>query len=104
MGRSFPPISSLAEKDPSERWGSFRSLDAIYKEVGMRHRRFEMALNTWANCMVHINRNRTKLFFLGSSPFHFLGEDWGMDTSRIAIMKLSQFFMRDNGEVQRIVE
>ncbi|XP_022880933.1 protein trichome birefringence-like 34 isoform X1 [Olea europaea var. sylvestris] len=64
-------------------WGSFGSPDAIYKEVGMRHRRFEMALNTWADWMeFHINRNRTKLFFMSSSPFHFVGEDWGMDTSR----------------------
>ncbi|KAL2541442.1 Protein trichome birefringence-like 34 [Abeliophyllum distichum] len=63
-------------------WGSFGSPDAIYKEVGTRYRRFEIALNTWADWTeFHINRNRTKLFFMSLSPFHSVA-DWGMDMGR----------------------
>ncbi|XP_022876902.1 protein trichome birefringence-like 34 [Olea europaea var. sylvestris] len=61
-------------------WGSFGSSDAIYKEVRMRPRFFEMALNTWSDWLeIHINRTRTKLFFMSLSPYHPLGEDWGKD-------------------------
>ncbi|KAL2557931.1 Protein trichome birefringence-like 34 [Forsythia ovata] len=64
-------------------WGSFGSSDAIYKEVGMRPRLYEMALNTWSDWLeIHINRTRTKLFFMSPSPIHSAGEDWGMDTGR----------------------
>ncbi|CAI9766614.1 unnamed protein product [Fraxinus pennsylvanica] len=61
-------------------WGSFGNSDAIYKEVGMRHRRYEMALNTWSDWLeFHINRTRTKLFFMSLSPYHSVSEDWGVD-------------------------
>ncbi|CAK9150433.1 unnamed protein product [Ilex paraguariensis] len=59
-------------------WGSFNSSDAIYKEVG-RLRSYEMALKTWSDWLdIHVNRTRTQLFFMSLSPFHKLGEDWGM--------------------------
>ncbi|CAI9774786.1 unnamed protein product [Fraxinus pennsylvanica] len=62
-------------------WGSFGSSDAIYKEVEMRLRVYEMALNTWSNWLEnHIKRTKTKLFFMSLSPYHNFGEDWGMDT------------------------
>ncbi|KAL2541435.1 Protein trichome birefringence-like 34 [Abeliophyllum distichum] len=41
-------------------WGSFESSDAIYKEVGMSYRPYEMALKTWSDW----------------------GEDWGRDKGR----------------------
>ncbi|CAA3003264.1 trichome birefringence-like 34 [Olea europaea subsp. europaea] len=64
-------------------WGSFGSSDAIYKEVEMKLRRYEIALNTWSDWLdININRTRTKLFFMSLSPFHTLGEDWGMDTGQ----------------------
>ncbi|KAL6534415.1 hypothetical protein OROHE_013340 [Orobanche hederae] len=61
-------------------WGSFRSYDAIYKRVEMRHRRYEMALNTWSDWLeLNINRNKTKLFFMSLSPYHFHGERWDVE-------------------------
>ncbi|KAK9291130.1 hypothetical protein L1049_009317 [Liquidambar formosana] len=51
-------------------WGSFESPDGIYKEVGMP-RCYEMALKTWADWLeVHVNRNKTQLFFVSMSPIH----------------------------------
>ncbi|KAL8492898.1 hypothetical protein ACS0TY_024189 [Phlomoides rotata] len=54
-------------------WGSFDSPDAaIYKEVGMNLRRYEIALNSWSEWLeIHINRTKTKMFFMSHSPFHF---------------------------------
>ncbi|MCD7454741.1 hypothetical protein HAX54_025845 [Datura stramonium] len=60
-------------------WGSFNSSDAIYKKVGMKLRRYEMALRTWSDWLeVQIDRNRTTLFFMSLSPSHKNGTDWGM--------------------------
>ncbi|CAA2990313.1 trichome birefringence-like 34 [Olea europaea subsp. europaea] len=63
--------------------GSFGSSDAIYNEVGMMNRKYGMALNTWSHWLeFHINRTRTKLFFMSLSPYHEMGEDWGMETGQ----------------------
>ncbi|EPS63120.1 hypothetical protein M569_11669 [Genlisea aurea] len=53
------------------RWGSFDNPEeAIYKTVEMKRRRYEMALNTWAEWVeMNVNRSKTKLYFMGSSPF-----------------------------------
>ncbi|XP_047254179.1 protein trichome birefringence-like 34 isoform X2 [Capsicum annuum] len=60
-------------------WGSFNSSDAIYKKVGMKLRRYEMALRTWSDWLeVQIDRNRTRLFFMSLSPSHKNATDWGM--------------------------
>ncbi|KAK4798847.1 hypothetical protein SAY86_031173 [Trapa natans] len=58
-------------------WGSFQSLDGIYKDVTML-RAYEMALNTWSQWLeVHVNRSKTELFFVSMSPTHERAEDWG---------------------------
>ncbi|EOA27204.1 hypothetical protein CARUB_v10023315mg [Capsella rubella] len=58
-------------------WGSFEKLDGIYKEVGMV-RVYEMALQTLSQWLeVHVNPNRTKLFFMSMSPTHERAEEWG---------------------------
>lgn len=52
------------------RWGSFGSSDGIYKEVEMP-RVYEMALKTWSDWLeVHVNPNKTQLFFVSMSPTH----------------------------------
>ncbi|KAM5560541.1 hypothetical protein ABKV19_021622 [Rosa sericea] len=59
-------------------WGSFESSDGIYKEVGMP-RVYEMALKTWSDWLeVHVNPNKTKLFFVSMSPTHQSAEEWGV--------------------------
>ncbi|KAF9591934.1 hypothetical protein IFM89_010292 [Coptis chinensis] len=59
-------------------WGSFGSLDGIYKEVEML-RSYEMALNTWSDWLeIHVNRSKTQMFFVSMSPTHFWGDEWGL--------------------------
>ncbi|KAK4483807.1 hypothetical protein RD792_011014 [Penstemon davidsonii] len=61
-------------------WGSFGSLDAIYKNVTMWLRPFEMAIQTWSNWIeININRDKTKLFFMSMSSDHYRGEEWGAE-------------------------
>ncbi|GAV76881.1 PC-Esterase domain-containing protein/PMR5N domain-containing protein [Cephalotus follicularis] len=64
-------------------WGSFESPDGIYKESDEEvkmPRVYEMALRTWADWLeVHVNRNKTQLFFVTMSPTHQSGEEWGGD-------------------------
>ncbi|KAF3448043.1 hypothetical protein FNV43_RR08751 [Rhamnella rubrinervis] len=58
-------------------WGSFESSDGIYKEVEML-RVYEMALKTWSEWLeVHVNPNKTQLFFVSMSPTHQRAEEWG---------------------------
>ncbi|OWM67095.1 protein trichome birefringence-like 34 [Punica granatum] len=58
-------------------WGSFESLDGIYKDVKMP-RAYEMALDTWSKWLeIHVNRSKTELFFVSMSPTHEKAEDWG---------------------------
>ncbi|KAH1266223.1 Protein trichome birefringence-like 34 [Glycine max] len=39
---------------------------------------YEMALRTWFDWLeVHINRNKTKLFFVSMSPTHQKAHEWG---------------------------
>ncbi|KAH7842365.1 hypothetical protein Vadar_004462 [Vaccinium darrowii] len=46
-------------------------------------RRYEMGLKTWADWLeTHVNRTRTKLFFVSLSPAHLRGEEWGMDANQ----------------------
>ncbi|CAL5389933.1 unnamed protein product [Camellia sinensis] len=58
-------------------WGSFESPDQIIKEVEML-RSYEMALKTWSEWLdCHINRAKTRLFFMSMSPTHLWGAEWG---------------------------
>ncbi|KAI3442297.1 PMR5N domain-containing protein [Psidium guajava] len=58
-------------------WGSFESTDAIHKVVEMP-RAYEMALSTWSDWLeMHINRSKTKLFFVSMSPTHEKAVEWG---------------------------
>ncbi|KAL5180635.1 Protein trichome birefringence-like 34 [Glycine soja] len=59
------------------RWGSFGDPNGVNKRVGMV-RVYEMALRTWFDWLeVHINRNKTKLFFVSMSPTHQKAHEWG---------------------------
>ncbi|CAN4081511.1 unnamed protein product [Withania somnifera] len=59
-------------------WGSFNSSDAIYKKVGLKLRRYEMALRTWSDWLeFQIDRKRTRLFFMSLSSSHKNATDWG---------------------------
>ncbi|KAK4478422.1 hypothetical protein RD792_013892 [Penstemon davidsonii] len=52
-------------------WGSFGSSDAIYRNIRMRLRPYEMALRTWSDWLeFNLNRTKTKLFFMSMSPIH----------------------------------
>ncbi|GFZ09441.1 similar to TRICHOME BIREFRINGENCE-LIKE 34 [Actinidia rufa] len=63
-------------------WGSFEIPDGIYKDVEML-RSYEMALRTWSDWLdIHINRAKTKLFFMSMSPTHDRADDWGMPASQ----------------------
>ncbi|XP_027925641.1 protein trichome birefringence-like 34 isoform X1 [Vigna unguiculata] len=62
-------------------WGSFGDPDGVYKGVEML-RVYEMALRTWSDWLeVHVNRNKTRLFFVSMSPTHersaCRAEEWG---------------------------
>ncbi|XP_031398180.1 protein trichome birefringence-like 34 [Punica granatum] len=58
-------------------WGSFKSPDAIYKEVKMP-RAYEMGMTTWSQWLeIHVNQSNTELFFVTMSPTHERAEDWG---------------------------
>nr|AFK33829.1 unknown [Medicago truncatula] len=58
-------------------WGSFGSPNGVYKKVAMV-RVYEMALRTWSDWLeVHINRNKTQLFFVSMSPTHQRAHEWG---------------------------
>ncbi|KAG5092367.1 hypothetical protein JHK82_051145 [Glycine max] len=51
-------------------WGSFGDPDGVYKGVEML-RVYGMALRTWFDWLeVHVNRNKTHLFFVSMSPIH----------------------------------
>ncbi|KAH1199394.1 Protein trichome birefringence-like 34 [Glycine max] len=59
------------------RWGSFGDPDGVYKGVEML-RVYGMALRTWFDWLeVHVNRNKTHLFFVSMSPIHESAEEWG---------------------------
>ncbi|KAM1949561.1 hypothetical protein ACFX15_009604 [Malus domestica] len=61
-------------------WGSSESSDAIYKDVEM-FRVYEMALQTWSDWLeVHVNRTKTKLFFVSMSPTHQSAKEWGVES------------------------
>lgn len=54
----------------TSRWGSFGDPNGVYKGVEML-RVYEMALKTWSDWLeVHVNRNKTHLFFVSMSPTH----------------------------------
>ncbi|XP_058734462.1 protein trichome birefringence-like 34 [Vicia villosa] len=58
-------------------WGSFGDPNGVYKKVRMV-RVYEMALRTWSDWLeVHINRNKTQLFFVSMSPTHQRANEWG---------------------------
>ncbi|KVH94883.1 PC-Esterase [Cynara cardunculus var. scolymus] len=58
-------------------WGSFENPNRTSIESG-RVRRYEMALKTWSNWLdAHLNRSKTRIFFISLSPDHKEGGDWG---------------------------
>ncbi|TMW95120.1 hypothetical protein EJD97_009331 [Solanum chilense] len=58
-------------------WGSFGSADAKYEQLGMV-RTYELGLQTWADWLdTHLNRTKTRVFFVSMSPTHSRGEEWG---------------------------
>ncbi|PWA41015.1 PMR5 N-terminal domain, PC-Esterase [Artemisia annua] len=58
-------------------WGSFEHPNRTVIESD-RVIRYEMALRTWSNWLeTHLNRNKTRLFFISVSPDHKEGGDWG---------------------------
>ncbi|KAL1321782.1 hypothetical protein HN51_066670 [Arachis hypogaea] len=60
-------------------WGTFGDPNGVYKKVEML-RVYEMALRTWSDWLeVHVNRNKTQLFFVSMSPTHERAEEWGAD-------------------------
>ncbi|KAK1355584.1 protein trichome birefringence-like 34 [Heracleum sosnowskyi] len=62
-------------------WGTFGSTDGIFKRVEML-RSYEMALKTWSDWLeIHIDRNKSQLFFMSMSPVHKWGEEWGKSTN-----------------------
>ncbi|KAI3473121.1 hypothetical protein Pfo_030413 [Paulownia fortunei] len=63
-------------------WGSFGSPDAIYKNVEMKLRRYEIALSTLSDWLeMHINPTKTKLFFMSLSPYRSGETMWRTDNS-----------------------
>ncbi|MED6211969.1 hypothetical protein PIB30_078640 [Stylosanthes scabra] len=59
------------------RWGTFGDPNGVYKKVEML-RVYEMALRTWSDWLeVHVDRNKTQLFFVSMSPTHERAEEWG---------------------------
>ncbi|PSS34717.1 Protein trichome birefringence-like, partial [Actinidia chinensis var. chinensis] len=58
-------------------WGSFESPDRNYQEMETLGT-FGMVLRTWSDWLqIHVNRSKTKIYFVTSSPQHERGEDWG---------------------------
>ncbi|XP_057467230.1 protein trichome birefringence-like 34 [Actinidia eriantha] len=58
-------------------WGSFESPDRNYDEMGTLDA-FGMVLKTWSDWLqIYVNRSKTKIYFITSSPQHERGEDWG---------------------------
>lgn len=60
-------------------WGSFENADAdrVYEDVEML-KAYEMALTTWFEWLDHhVNRSKTRVFFVSSSPTHNRAEEWG---------------------------
>ncbi|XP_076914028.1 protein trichome birefringence-like 34 [Bidens hawaiensis] len=58
-------------------WGSFKDENGIYKEVE-NVRSYEMAFKTWSDWLeIHVDRAKTRLFFISMSPVHENAEEWG---------------------------
>ncbi|CAL0306250.1 unnamed protein product [Lupinus luteus] len=58
-------------------WGSFGDPDGIKKRIEMV-RVYEMALKTWSDWVeIHVNRSKTRLFFVTMSPTHQRAHEWG---------------------------
>ncbi|XP_062213209.1 xylan O-acetyltransferase 14-like [Phragmites australis] len=62
-------------------WGSFEAAaegahGAVY-EVTDSLRAFELAIYTWAEWLeLHVDRSRTRLFFMSTSPTHLRSDEW----------------------------
>ncbi|KAM0028172.1 putative PC-Esterase [Helianthus debilis subsp. tardiflorus] len=58
-------------------WGSFENPNRTFVE-SKRVTRYEMALRTWSNWLdTHLDREKTRMFFISLSPDHKEGGDWG---------------------------
>ncbi|XP_042056315.1 protein trichome birefringence-like 34 [Salvia splendens] len=69
-------------------WGSLENSNAIYKQVKMSVREYEVALNTWSEWVeFQVDRNRTKIFFMSASPFRLGKTHWGTSPSCYNITK-----------------
>ncbi|XP_057487572.1 protein trichome birefringence-like 34 [Actinidia eriantha] len=57
--------------------GSFESQDRNYEEIETLDA-FGMVLKTWSDWLeIHVNRSKTKIYFVTSPTTHERGEDWG---------------------------
>ncbi|XP_031114703.1 protein trichome birefringence-like 34 [Ipomoea triloba] len=57
--------------------GSFESTNATYEDLGTLHT-FELTLKTWSDWLdAHVNRTKTRVFFVSMSPTHSRAEEWG---------------------------
>ncbi|KAL5550742.1 hypothetical protein UlMin_000918 [Ulmus minor] len=91
-------------------WGSFDRSDGIYKDVRML-RVYEMALKTWSDWLeVHVNTNKTQLFFVSMSPIHERANEWGGGRGESCYKETEQIFkegFRGSGsdpKMMRVVE
>ncbi|XP_057458159.1 protein trichome birefringence-like 34 [Lotus japonicus] len=58
-------------------WGSFGDTGGVFKKVEMV-RVYELALRTWSDWLeLHVNPNKTQLFFVSMSPTHQRAHEWG---------------------------
>ncbi|KAG7590623.1 PC-Esterase [Arabidopsis suecica] len=58
-------------------WDYFQTGDQIVKEMN-RMEAFKIALTTWAKWIDHnIDPSKTRVFYQGVSPVHFIGGEWG---------------------------
>ncbi|KAI7750703.1 hypothetical protein M8C21_013005 [Ambrosia artemisiifolia] len=63
-------------------WGSFKDENGICKEVE-NLRSYEMALKTWSDWLeIHVDRAKTRLFFISMSPIHEKAEEWGVSSDQ----------------------
>ncbi|KAK9069981.1 hypothetical protein SSX86_010379 [Deinandra increscens subsp. villosa] len=63
-------------------WGSFKDENGIYKEVETI-RSYELALKTWSEWLeIHVDRTKTRLFFISMSPTHEKAEEWGASSDQ----------------------
>ncbi|KAM7529536.1 hypothetical protein LguiB_032946 [Lonicera macranthoides] len=109
----IPPASKFVHFNGSlvtfKATGSFESPDGIYEDTEMLQG-YEMALKTWSDWLdIHVNRTRTKLFFVSISPTHNRAEEWGKGGNKNCynetepILKEGHWGMDSDSRMMRLV-